>query len=385
MKMNTVAIHAARGRESDTTDITEPIHMTSSFEFRSLEEAQDAFAGRYGGFVYGRVHNPSQALLERRLAEMESGRAAVATSSGIAAISNYFLSSSTVGDVVVAHNCLYGNTYRFFEQTLQKSGVLVRYADLLRISELQKAICDRTRFVFLETPTNPFLEVIDLEAIAGICQASGIKLVVDSTLSSPALQNPISQGADVVIHSLSKYIGGHGDLLGGVVIGNDDSVNAVRAHGLRYATGATLSPFNAYLALRGLKTLGLRMAQHSATALALAERLSAHSAVEAVHYPSLSSDPKTAKYMPSGGGGVLSFKLKRFGDIEPFFSRLKFAKIAVSLGTCETLVEHPRTMTHSSYSVHAPEGVEVPEELVRVAVGLEDTEDVVQEILQALG
>lgn len=384
--IGTKLIHGGDVGALPTRDITPPIHLSSSYDFETIEDAQRAFSGdNDGAYVYGRVHNPTQRLLETRLADIEGGEDAAVVASGIAAISSLFLSVAKPGDQIISHNCLYGNTFRFLSQAMAHQGVSVKFVNMLDLQAVEKELSARTKFFFLETPTNPFLEVLDVGRISEMARATSALCVVDSTLASPILQQPLHHGADVVIHSLSKYIGGHGDLLGGVVIGAVDTIGAVRKCGLRYLTGATVSPFSCYLALRGLKTLKIRMAAHSLNGEILANFLQNSKLVEDVYYPTKTSDNCSLeireKYMKNGGGGVVSFRASAsMQAISKGIDQLLLFKRAVSLGTCESLIEHPGSMTHSAYNSEHEGCPEIPENLVRLSVGLEDHDDIIDDL-----
>ncbi len=385
---STRAIHLGYDPASEKGALTPPIFMTSTYAFESAEEGGALFRGEKAGYIYGRTRNPTQSLLEQRVASLEGAEAGLAVASGIGALSATMWTLLSAGDEVVIDPTIYGSSFAFFTQGLTRFGVTTRLADLTVSGSLEKALTKRTRVVFLETPANPNLRVIDIAAVARAAHAIGATVVVDNTFCSPALQRPLEHGADLSLHSATKYLGGHGDLLAGLVVGKQETINKIRSVGLRWLTGATISPFNAFLILRGLKTLELRMAAHSASALAVAELLAGHEAVGQVSYPGLESFPQheLAKRQMSRSGGLIAFELK--GGLAAglqFMNRLTMVTRAVSLGDAETLVQHPASMTHSTYSPEERAEHGIGDGLIRLSVGLENVEDILDDIAQALG
>jgi methionine-gamma-lyase len=384
----TRAIHVGYDPLDAQGALTPPVHMTSTYVFESVEQGAEVFAGTRDGYIYGRTKNPTQTILEDRIASLEGAEAALAVGSGMGAISALAWTLLAAGGHVVIDRVLYGNTFALFTKGLTRFGVNVSIADFTRPETVADAIGRDTRLVFFETPANPNLRVIDIEAIAALARGVDVLTVVDSTFATPALQRPIEYGADIVVHSATKYLGGHGDLLAGVVAGPADIIKEIRLKGLRYLTGATLAPLSAFLILRGLKTLQLRMAQHSRSALAVAEMLTAHPAVAAVHYPGLEDFPQAAivARQMSAGSGLVAFELKGgIGAGRAFVNALELAACAVSLGDAETLVEHPASMTHSTYSPQERAEHGISDGLIRMSVGLENTEDILTDVAQALG
>jgi methionine-gamma-lyase len=384
----TRAIHVGYDPLDAQGALTPPVHMTSTYVFESVEQGAEVFAGTRDGYIYGRTKNPTQTILEDRIASLEGAEAALAVGSGMGAISALAWTLLAAGGHVVIDRVLYGNTFALFTKGLTRFGVNVSIADFTRPETVADAIGRDTRLVFFETPANPNLRVIDIEAIAALARGVDVLTVVDSTFATPALQRPIEYGADIVVHSATKYLGGHGDLLAGVVAGPADIIKEIRLKGLRYLTGATLAPLSAFLILRGLKTLQLRMAQHSRSALAVAEMLTAHPAVAAVHYPGLEDFPQAAivARQMSAGSGLVAFELKGgIGAGRTFVNALELAACAVSLGDAETLVEHPASMTHSTYSPQERAEHGISDGLIRMSVGLENTEDILTDVAQALG
>ena len=384
---STRAIHLGYDPATEKGALTPPIFMTSTYAFESAEAGGDMFSGERAGYIYGRTRNPTQSLLEERMASLEGGEAGLALASGIGAISSLVWTLVSAGEEIVIDHTIYGSSFAFFTKGLSRFGITTRLADLTRPETLEPLLNDKTRLVFFETPANPNLRVIDIARIAGIAHEAGATVVVDNTFASPVLQRPLEHGADVVVHSATKYLGGHGDLLGGITVGKADLIGRVRGMGLRWMTGATISPLNAFLILRGLKTLEIRMARHSASALAVAELLAGHKAVSQLSYPGLKSFPQydLAKRQMSAPGGLIALELA--GGMRAglaFMNRLKLVTRAVSLGDAETLIQHPATMTHASYSPEERAAHGIGDGLLRFSIGLENVDDILDDILQAL-
>jgi methionine-gamma-lyase len=385
---STRAIHLGYDPASEKGALTPPIFMTSTYAFESAEAGGEMFRGERAGYIYGRTRNPTQALLEERMASLEGGEAALATASGMGAIASTMWTLLGAGDELVIDHTLYGSTYALFTKGLARFDVTVKVADLTAPGALEPMLSERTRLVYFETPANPNLRVIDIAAVAAAARRAGALTVVDNTFASPALQRPLEHGADLVVHSATKYLGGHGDLLGGLVVGSAELINRIRGIGLRFLTGATLSPLNAFLILRGLKTLELRMAQHTASAQAIAELLQGHPALAALSYPGLPGFPHyaLARRQMSRPGGLIAFELA--GGMAAglaFMNRLELVTRAVSLGDAETLVQHPASMTHATYSPEERARHGISDGLVRLSVGLENVDDLLADIRQALG
>lgn len=384
---NTRAIHEGYDPQEALGSLVAPLYLSSTFAFDSAEEAAATFSGERERFVYGRVHNPTQSLLEARLASMEGGEASVVMASGMGAISSLMWALLKPGDEVIAHHRMYGNTFTLLSKALHEFQISVKLIDLSCTQNLEAYISRKTRIVFFESPANPQLEIIDIEYISNIAHHCGALAVVDNTLASPYLQRPLELGADLVVHSMTKYLCGHGDVLAGAVVGRQDLIKQVRMKGLRYMTGATLAPFSAFLVLRGLKTLGIRMERHCCSAQVISEALEASSKVAAVYYPGLTSHPQHAlakRYMRLPGGLIA---LELAGGVDAgrnFMNRVRLAKLAVSFGDAETLVQHPASMTHAGYGPDALRQVGLSPSLIRISVGLEDVEDILEDFMQAL-
>ena len=383
---STRAIHLGYDPATEQGALTPPIYQTSTYAFETVEQGAEYFAGTKAGYVYGRTRNPTQALLEQRVASLEGAEAGLAVASGMGAISATFWTLLKAGDRVVADKILYGNTFTYFSK-LSRYGIETTFADLSDPAALAAATEKPFAAVFFETPANPNMRLIDIAAVAGAARRAGAITVVDNTFATPILQRPIEHGADLVIHSATKYLGGHGDLLAGIVAGKADLVKEIRMNGLRYLTGSTLSPLTAFLVLRGLKTLELRIAQHSKSAAAIVAWLGPQPAIRDVSYPALANHPKREVFLRqmSAGGGLVSFELD--GGIErgrTFMNALKLITRAVSLGDAETLIQHPASMTHASYGAEERARHGISDGLIRMSVGLENTEDLLDDLEQAL-
>ncbi len=384
---STRAIHLGYDPATEKGALTPPIFMTSTYAFESGEAGGEMFRGERPGYIYGRTRNPTQTLLEERMASLEGAEAGLAVASGIGAISSLIWTLVSAGEEIVIDHTIYGSSFAFFTRGLSRFGITVRLADLTRPETLEPVLGSRTRVVFFETPANPNLRVIDVARISAMAHAVKAVVVVDNTFASPALQRPLEFGADLVVHSATKYLGGHGDLLGGIIAGSTELIARVRGQGLRWLTGATLSPLNAFLILRGLKTLELRMARHSASALEVAKLLADHRAVSLLSYPGLPSFPQyeLAKRQMSAPGGLVAFELA--GGMAAglaFMNRLKLITRAVSLGDAESLVQHPASMTHATYSPEERAAHGISDGLLRFSIGLENPDDILDDIQQAL-
>lgn len=385
---STRAIHHGYDPMASDGALTPPLHLTSTFAFETAQDGGARFSGEAEGHVYTRISNPTTDLLERRLASLEGGEAAVATASGMGAITSVLWSVLRAGDEVITDTTLYGCTFSFFRHGLTRFGVTVRHVDLTNPLALEMAISDTTKVVYFETPANPNMRLVDIAAISAIAKRHGAKTIVDNTYATPVQTRPIEHGADMVVHSATKYLGGHGDVVAGIAIGSAEDMANVRLMGVKDMTGAVLAPFNSMLILRGLKTLELRVRQHANAAQQIAEALLQHSAVASVYYPGLSSfaQHELAKRQMNGFGGMIAFELK--GGYEAgiaMMNRLAMIRRAVSLGDAETLIQHPASMTHSTYSRQEREAHGISEGLVRISVGLECVDDILADLHQALG
>ena len=385
---STRAIH--HGYDPMTADgaLTPPLHLTSTFAFETAEQGGARFAGEAPGHIYSRISNPTTELLEHRMASLEGGEAAVAMASGMGAITSVLWSFLRAGDELITDKTLYGCTFSFFQHGLSRFGITVKHVDLTNPLALETAISDKTKVVYFETPANPNMRLVDIAAVSAIAKRHGAKTVVDNTYATPVQTRPLEHGADVVVHSATKYLGGHGDLIAGVAIGSSDDMTEVRMVGVKDMTGAVLAPFNAMLILRGLKTLELRVERHAASALKVATMLEQHASIARVHYPGLPSFDQhdLAQRQMDGFGGMIAFELKGgYSAGIAMMNRLDLIRRAVSLGDAETLIQHPASMTHSTYSREEREAHGISEGLVRISVGLEQIDDIVEDLHQALG
>jgi methionine-gamma-lyase len=364
-----------------------PVFLTSTYAFDRTDTGSDRFAGKSDGFVYSRVGNPTVAILESRLAALERGEAALATSSGVGALTAVIWTILQSGDEIIADKMLYGCTFGLFEHHVRRFGIKATFVDLTDPTQLNAALTSKTRIVFTETPTNPNMRVIDIAAVAEICRKARVLFIVDNTYCTPYLQRPLELGADIVTHSATKYLGGHGDLLAGAVVASEEIIDQVRFAGIKELNGACISAFDAFLILRGLKTLSLRMDRHSATAARLAHDLEAHPAVDRVYYPGLDSHPQKqlALRQMRAMGGMIALELKGgLNAAKSFMDRVRLATRAVSLGDAETLIQHPASMTHATYDPDERARHGFTDALIRLSVGLEDYEDIHADLMQAL-
>ncbi len=383
----TMAIHAGGEEKKPDNALNDPIFMTSAFTFDSLEKADAAFAFETRDYVYTRGNNPTLRVLEERMAALEGGQGAVAFASGMAAISSVLLSLLKPGDEIVAHPMLYGSTQNFVKNILPRYGISSRLLNLADVSALASALSDRTKVIYFETPVNPSLEIIDIRSICQIAGTRGIKVVVDNTFATPYFQRPLSLGADVVVHSATKYISGHGDVIAGIAVARDGDYVQELKFGYMCEFGGVMSPFTAWLLLRGLKTLALRMREHEQNALAVARYLNDHPRVKRVYYPGLPEFPGhgLAAAQMHGFGAMVSFEVDgSLAQSKQLVNSLKLFKLAVSLGDCESLVQHPFAMTHRDYTPAEVQGAGLSPGLVRLSIGLEHKEDLVADLELAL-
>ena len=379
---STNAIHAGEEpnfREGGTGDVVVPIHLSTTFARKKVSEPT-------GGYEYTRSSNPTRKALETKLASLDNAKYGLAFSSGLAAETTVLLSLLKSGDHVIAFDDLYGGTKRLFNHIFNEYNIDVTFVDATNASLLKKAIQANTKLIWIESPSNPLLKVCDIRSIADIAHKNNLILIVDNTFLSPYFQKPLDLGADIVVYSSTKYIGGHSDVLGGTILLNSDHYyKRVQYH--QNAVGAVLPPFDSYLTLRGIKTLALRMEQHQKNALELARYLEKHPKVGRVIYPGLISHPQheLAKTQASGFGGVLSFEIKGTSkDAERFLEKLNIFALAESLGGVESLIELPAVMTHASVAEEVRKQIGITDTLIRVSVGIEDIKDLIADIEQAL-
>jgi len=389
LAFSTRAVHSGYQSSENQGSLNPPIYMTSTFCFDTVEQGAARFSGEESGHFYSRISNPTQAVLETRLADLEDGEAALATASGMGAISATFWTIVSPGDHVLVDKTVYGCTFSFMEHGLKKFGIEVTYVDFTKHDEINAALQSNTRVVYFESPVNPSMRILDIHQISLLVKdySNDIHIVVDNTYCTPALQRPLTMGADIVVHSATKYLGGHGDLIAGAVVGRTNMIENIRLHGLKDMTGAVISPINVFLVLRGIKTLQLRMERHCQNAQIVAEMLEAHSAVESISYPGLPSDSghQLAKRQMDGFGGMIAFELKAgFRGAVKTLNALQLIKRAVSLGDTETLIQHPASMTHSTYTPEQQEIHGITQGLIRISVGLECVYDILADLNQAL-
>ena len=382
----TLAIHAGYDPATEHGALNPPLHMNSTFTTGDAEELGGRFAGEREGHIYSRISNPTVDLLEKRMAVLEGAEAALGLGSGMGAISAAFWTLVSPGDEIIADKTLYGCTYALLQE-LVRFGITITHVDLTDSAALEAAISHKTRIVYFETPANPNMRIVDIAAVSAVAKAHGALTFVDNTYATPYLTRPISFGADLVAHSATKYLGGHGDVVAGIVAGSAELIGAIRMTGLKDMTGSVMSPFSAMLIMRGLKTLQLRMDRHSASAATIARWLADHPAVADVYYPGLESDPghAIAKRQMADFGGMIAFELK--GGIQAgmdLIRGLDLIHCAVSLGNCETLIQHPASMTHSTYAPEDRAKHGISDGLVRLSIGLEAPEDLIADLGQAL-
>src|SRR2546425_2622606 len=375
-RFSTICLHAGQQPDPSTGAIITPIYQTSTY-------VQDEL-GKHKGYEYGRTQNPTRFAVEQNIAAIESGKAAFAFASGMAAIGAIGTMLKS-GDHVIVSDNTYGGTFRLFDKVLTRYQLTFSYIDTSKLDLVERAITPATRMLFVETPTNPIMTLTDLRQAADLAHRRNLRLVVDNTFASPYVQRPIEFGADIVTHSTTKYLNGHSDSIGGVVIlARDDDIEWLKF--IQNAEGAILSPFDSWLVLRGTKTLPLRMIQHNANGLALAQFLAAHPKVQRVYYPGLPSHPQheLAKRQMRGFGGMLSFDLGSLEAARRVLNHVRLHSLAESLGGVETLISHPATMTHASVPDERRVAPGISDGLVRISAGIEDIEDLKEDLAQAL-
>jgi cystathionine gamma-lyase/cystathionine beta-lyase/cystathionine gamma-lyase/homocysteine desulfhydrase len=373
---STICLHAGQEPDPSTGAIVTPIYQTSTYVQEEL--------GRHKGFEYGRTQNPTRLAVENNLAAIEGGQAGFAFASGMAAIAA-IASMLQSGEHMVVSDNIYGGTFRLFEQVLSRYQLAFSYVDTSNLDAVERAVTPRTRMIFVETPTNPILTLTDLAAMADVARRHGVRLAVDNTFASPYVQQPIAFGADLVTHSTTKYLNGHSDSVGGVVIAvRDEDIEWLRF--VQNSAGAILGPFDSWLVLRGTKTLALRMRQHNLNGLALAGFLDAHPKVRHVYYPGLPGHPQheLARRQMRGFGGMVSCELGSLEAARRLLNGVRLMALAESLGGVETLISHPATMTHASVPASRRAALGISDGLVRISAGVEDIEDLQADLEQAL-
>lgn len=384
---STMAIHHGYNPMDNEGALTPPLHLTSTFAFETAEAGGEMFGGERPGHIYSRISNPTCDLLERRIAILEGAESGLALASGMGAITATMWTLLAPGDEIILDKTLYGCTFSFMQHGLGKFGVTVTHVDMTKPENLATSISKKTKVVYFETPANPNMRLVDIRAISDIAHAHGAYVVVDNTYATPYLTQPTKHGADIVLHSATKYLGGHGDVVAGLLVGSEELVSEIRLYGMKDMTGAVMAPFNAMLILRGIKTLELRMDRHCSSAETVAALLEQSRGVQKVWYPGLESFEQhdLASCQMSQFGGMIAFELE--GGMQAgieMMNKLQMITRAVSLGDAETLIQHPASMTHSTYTPEERATHGISEGLVRLSIGLEGIDDVITDLEQAL-
>lgn len=383
----TKVIHGPKAMKDPYNSLTPPLYQTATFIFDQAETGEKRFAAEEEGYIYSRLGNPTVHLAEQKIAALENAESALAFGSGMGAVSSVLMSMAKTGAHILCSKGIYGCTFGFLKMMENKFQVTHSFSELRDEDEIEKAITQDTVCIYIETPINPTMQLIDLEIVNAAAKRHGLKVIVDNTFCSPYLQQPLTLGCDIVLHSATKYISGHGDVIGGFVAGKKEYIHNL-AMTERKDIGAIMSPFDAWLLLRGLKTLPIRMDRHCENAEIIADRLIAHPSVEQVTYPFLGNEEQVAaaKKQMKKGGGLITFTLKNCGKAktQSFLNSLKLIKIAVSLGDAESLIQHPSTMTHSVIPEHERKLMGIEDNMVRLSVGLESHLDIWDDLEQAL-
>jgi methionine-gamma-lyase len=385
MKINSILVHGSE-IDDEMGSVVTPIYQTSTFKFKDAQQGANRFAGKEEGYIYTRLGNPTIKALEKKLALLEHGYDALACASGMAAVNTALLSLLKAGDHMISTDAIYGCTFDVFTESYLKFGIDISFVDTCNLDLIEKNIKPNTKVIYLETPANPTLKIADLETICKIAKQHNIYVVVDNTFASPILQNPIDFGADLVVHSLTKFINGHADIVGGAVIAKTKDL-----YNIIYPTfknmGFNMDPHQAFLVDRGSKTLNLRVMKCQENAQKVAEFLEKHNKVASVVYPGLKSHPQydLAKKQMRGAGSMISFELKGgYAAGQKLMNSVKLIALAVSLGGIESLIQHPASMTHAHVSEEAKKAAFITDGLVRLSVGIEDIEDLLEDLEQAL-
>lgn len=378
--METALIHHGYTSEEHKGSLTPPLFQTSTFTFETAQQGEASFAGVDPSYIYSRLGNPTVKLFEERMVALEGGEEALAFGSGMAAISATLIGFLKAGDHIICSNGLYGCTYGFLEVLEEKFMITHSFCDMETEADIENKIRPNTKLIFVETPINPTMKLIDLKQVIRVAKRNGLLVIVDNTFCSPYLQRPLELGCDAVVHSATKYIGGHGDVVAGVTICKTKAL-AEKIRPMRKDIGGIMAPFDAWLLLRGLKTLAVRMDRHCDNAEKIVSFLKNHDAVEGVWYP----EGELASRQMKRGGGVISFSIKGGKEeTQAFINDLHFITIAVSLGDTETLIQHPATMTHAAIPAELRQEMGIYDNLIRLSVGLESWEDIVSDLEQAL-
>ena len=383
--LHTQCIHGPEKPNDPHGALSAPLYQTSTFSFANAAQGAARFAGEEQGFIYTRLGNPTTQELEQKVAQLENCEAAAATATGMGAVSASVLSFLQQGDHLVASSALYGCTFAFFAHMLPRFGIEVTFVDMTNEAELRGAVKPNSKMIFAETPINPTMAVLDLSLIADVAKQHQLISVIDNTFLTPLLQQPTSFGIDIVVHSATKYLNGHGDVVAGLVCGTEEHINLIKMTVLK-DIGATISPHDAWLINRGLKTLAVRMERHCASAQVVAEYLEQHPLVSKVYYPGLKSHPghQFIGSQMKAAGGVIAFEIKgSLEDGETFINNTQLCTLAVSLGDAETLIQHPASMTHSPYTPEERAAAGISDGLIRLSVGLEDVNDIINDLKTA--
>ncbi len=382
---STKCIHGPNERQDPHGALTTPLYQSSTFVFENAAQGAARFAGEEGGYIYTRLGNPTTRELEEKIAALENTEDAAATATGMGAVSASLLSFLQQGDHVIASKAVYGCTFALLAHMLPKWGIEVTFVDMTDAAALEAAWQPNSKLIFAETPINPNMVVLDLAMIGDFAKRHGLISVIDNTFLTPLLQKPTDYGIDIVVHSATKYLNGHGDVVAGLICGTKEHIGLIKMTVLK-DIGATISPHDAWLILRGMKTLGVRMAQHCKSAQQVAEFLENHAKVREVYYPGLASHPghKFIGEQMKGAGGVIAFELDgTLEDGERFINATRLCTLAVSLGDAETLIQHPASMTHSPYTPEERASAGISDGLIRLSVGLEEVDDIIADLEQA--
>ncbi|MFC4319977.1 methionine gamma-lyase [Litchfieldia salsa] len=385
-KFETKAIHTGYDTKEHLDSLTPPIYQTSTFTFSTIQQGAKRFSGAEEGYIYSRLSNPTVSILEERMADLEGGDKAIAFGSGMAAVSAALIGLTRASDHIICSKGIYGCTFGLLQMLEEKYGIEHTFSDLTTEEEIVSNIRDNTKIIYIETPINPTMKVIDLELVVRVAKTKGILVIIDNTFATPYLQKPLLLGCDLVIHSATKYLGGHGDLIAGILIGKKAIVDELKKT-VQKDIGGIISPFDAWLLLRGIKTLAVRMDRHCENAEKIAAKLKNHSRVKEVYYPGDKDhqDYKIMRKQMKRGGGLLSFELNgSYEDAVSVVNKLKLIPIAVSLGDAETLIQHPASMTHAVIPEEVRKNMGITNELIRLSVGLEAWQDIWEDLEQAL-
>ena len=381
----TIAVHAGANPPANLGSLSTPVYNSAVFALPDAEQGAAIHAGKQPGYYYGRSGNPTQTALEDALCKLENGPAAIAFSSGMAAISSTLLTLLTAGDHLVAADSLYAATNTLLDEILSPLGIAVSYVDASDPNNFAAAVTPKTKVFYLESPANPTLKLVDIPAVVKIARKNKITTVIDNTFATPFNQRPLQLGIDLVIHSASKYLGGHGDLIAGALIGQQNIIDRVRTQTIKIL-GGIIAPFTAWLVLRGIRTLPLRMERHNVNALAVAQFLAQHPKIKKVHYPGLPSHPqhKLAARQMTGFGGIIAFEVNGIEEGKRLVNNLKLCTLAVSLGNVETLIQHLASMTYASMPKQKRLAIGISDGLLMLSVGIERADDIIADLEQAL-